>query len=426
MEKWYRLDNAALIYAPSANAKWSCVFRIACCLKEPVKPELLQQALDDVLPRFPTFNVKLRAGVFWYYLGENKKKLKIEEEIDCPCRYLDIRTSEHLLRVLYYNCRIALEVFHGISDGGGGTVFLKTLVRRYLELCGAEISGYDGCLNYLDKPTKEETQDAYYKVADKKNFASRSSPVAYKAESGFVAPGRYYLLHGEMATSDVKAVAKAYGCSVGHLLAAAIAYAFVLHKKASAKTAKKKNLARPVVLCASIDLRRRFENCNTLRNFSHFINIVIQHEEDFSSVLSDVIKGFDSITDEYVMRNVNSNVRDATRPSVRFLPLVIKNIGMNIGYQLFGEQLNSVSMSNYGPAKCPQGFENYVDRFESAIGVAKVGRNIDTSIVSFNNKTVLTFCSMGNDTQVEQFCFQTLSQLGIRVTVDGNRRDFDE
>ena len=50
------------------------VYRVAVILKEEIQQELLQQALDMVLPKFSVFNCRLRQGMFWYYFEENGKK----------------------------------------------------------------------------------------------------------------------------------------------------------------------------------------------------------------------------------------------------------------------------------------------------------------------------------------------------------------
>ena len=49
-------------------------YRICAVLKEDIQPELVQEAGDIVTPKFPGFNVRLRSGVFGYYLEENGKK----------------------------------------------------------------------------------------------------------------------------------------------------------------------------------------------------------------------------------------------------------------------------------------------------------------------------------------------------------------
>ncbi|MCX4363855.1 MAG: alcohol acetyltransferase, partial [Clostridia bacterium] len=64
----------------------------------------------------------------------------------------------YVFRVLYHSHRIAVEVFHSITDGTGNITFLKTLILRYCELCGAEIADVGDLLHYDDDPTPEEVE----------------------------------------------------------------------------------------------------------------------------------------------------------------------------------------------------------------------------------------------------------------------------
>jgi len=59
---WYELDNAATIYPYSSNRQWICGYRIGFVLKEDVDPEILKQAVRDIMPRFPSYFVQLRFG----------------------------------------------------------------------------------------------------------------------------------------------------------------------------------------------------------------------------------------------------------------------------------------------------------------------------------------------------------------------------
>ena len=69
-KKWFRLDNAALIFPAIMKRRWNNVFRISVSLEEEVDPETLFRALNSLRHRFPTFFVRLKTGFFWYYLEE--------------------------------------------------------------------------------------------------------------------------------------------------------------------------------------------------------------------------------------------------------------------------------------------------------------------------------------------------------------------
>ena len=75
--KWYRLDTAALIFPVTRRRDWSNVFRLSATLREEVDPGLLQQAADELRPRFPSFYVTLHTGVFWHDLEECRERVPI-------------------------------------------------------------------------------------------------------------------------------------------------------------------------------------------------------------------------------------------------------------------------------------------------------------------------------------------------------------
>ena len=101
-KRWHRLDNTGKIFPMIANENLSNVFRISVILKHDIVPNLLQQALQDTLPMFKGFKVKLKRGFFWYYFEGNKRTPYIEKETSWPCRYIDPKSSQlYLFRVSY-------------------------------------------------------------------------------------------------------------------------------------------------------------------------------------------------------------------------------------------------------------------------------------------------------------------------------------
>ena len=64
---WRRLDNSAKIFPLSTGKKYSTVFRLSVLLKENIKPDILQEALNETLEKYPPFKVKIKKGFFWHY-----------------------------------------------------------------------------------------------------------------------------------------------------------------------------------------------------------------------------------------------------------------------------------------------------------------------------------------------------------------------
>lgn len=70
---WYKLDLSAIVYPTLQRRDFSSVYRLSVVLKEAVDPEILQQAADIALTRFPTYKTAIRKGLFWRYLEPNNR-----------------------------------------------------------------------------------------------------------------------------------------------------------------------------------------------------------------------------------------------------------------------------------------------------------------------------------------------------------------
>ena len=111
------------------------VFRFYCQLKEEVDSDILQQALDRTMEKYPLFQAVLRKGLFWFYLEHSHIRALVKPETEPPCSRLYIPDKKSLLfQVSYYKERINFEVFHALTDGTGAMHFLQELVQNYLIL----------------------------------------------------------------------------------------------------------------------------------------------------------------------------------------------------------------------------------------------------------------------------------------------------
>ena len=136
---WYKLDNAAKIFPAVDSSVITTMFRLSATLTEPVDPELLQRAADDLAERFAYFRVRLAVGLFWHYLQRVEATATVTEEREPPCRSIDARHHQGLLfRILYFERKISVEFSHIITDGTGALAFLRALVAQYLRLQGVE------------------------------------------------------------------------------------------------------------------------------------------------------------------------------------------------------------------------------------------------------------------------------------------------
>jgi hypothetical protein len=210
---WFKLDNAAKIYPALKNTKDSFVYRVACYLKEIVKPDVLQQALIDLAPRFPSMFVRIKHGLFWYYLEANPKKPLVKPEPALVNQKVDPTTNNHyLFSVFYYQNRISLESFHSLCDGYAAMEFLKALVFRYFELAGHELKN-DGTVLTVDQaPTPEETEDSFNKYADKSGQKREDKTPAFHVKAHkFALSESRGIITGRFNANELLALSKKHG-----------------------------------------------------------------------------------------------------------------------------------------------------------------------------------------------------------------------
>ncbi|MBD5100298.1 MAG: hypothetical protein HDT29_03340 [Clostridiales bacterium] len=417
-KEWFKLDNAAKIYPAARSSRWNAVFRMAVVMKEEVKPDILQQALDDIIDRFPTFQVTLKKGFFWYYFQYVNEKPKIEEENDYPCSIMRLTGRGHVFRVLYHSHRISVEVFHSITDGTGNITFLKTLVSRYCELCGATIEDYGDILHFEDDPTPEEVEDSFSRYLDKsKGTLPRREEKAYQIKCQKEKRGVLNVTQGSMPFEQLHKVAKSFGCTINTYLTAVLAYV-VLNRQLY----EKRNKKRPVRVQVPINLRKMFPSC-TLRNFAGYYNTTTQPvEQTFEEIVKDIGAQLkEKITPEYCQKFINSNVSLEKNPVIRIAPRFIKTLFMNMSFYMVGENLMSCSFSNIGNVVTPKELYDYIDRFEFVIGPQKY-MNHAMTCASYNGASLVTFSRTSKDPTLERDFFAILTKHGIDVTVNSNRR----
>ncbi|MDE6869150.1 MAG: hypothetical protein K2J75_00310 [Clostridia bacterium] len=417
-KEWFKLDNAAKIYPAARSSRWNAVFRMSAVMKEEVNPEILQQALDDVIDRFPTFRMTLKKGFFWYYFQFVEHKPKIQEETDFPCAMMRLTGRDYVFRVLYHSHRISVEVFHSITDGTGNITFLKTLVMRYCELCGAKIENVGDILHYDDDPTPEEVEDSFSRFIDKsKGTLPRKEPSAYQIKGQREKRGVLNVTQGRMPFEQLHSVAKSFGCTVNTYLTAVLAYA-LLKRQLYEKKAHKK----PIRVQVPINLRKIFGS-ETLRNFAGYYNTNLSPEE---MTFEEVVKELDSqlkekITPDYCQKFINSNVSLEKNPIIKVAPRFLKTFFMNMSFYLVGENLMSCTFSNIGNVVTPKEMYDYIDRFEFVLGPQKYMNNSMTC-ASYNGVSVVTFSRTSKDPILERDFFKILTEHGIEVTVNNNRR----
>lgn len=417
-KEWFRLDNAAKIYPAAKSSRWNSVFRMAAVMRDEVDPELLQQALLDVIDRFPSLRVTLKKGFFWYYFQYLTEPPKISEESAYPCSMMPLTGRDYLFRVQYHSHRISVEVFHSLTDGTGCITFLKTLLLRYCELSGSTVENVGDVLHYDDNPTPEEVEDSFARCIDKsKGALGRTEPKAYQIKGQKEKRGVLNVTHGSMPFEQLHAVSKKYGCTVNTYLVAVLTYALLRREQYERKS---KN--PPIRVQVPINLRKIFGS-TTLRNFAGYYNTTLPFGDwSFEDIIAELDKQLkENITPEYCQKFINSNVSLEKNPIIRVAPRFLKTIFMDMSFYLVGESVMSCAFSNIGNVTMPEEIKDKIDRFEFVLGAQKYMCNAMTC-ASYNGKTLVTFSRSSKDPILEREFFKILTEHGIDITVESNRR----
>ncbi len=413
--RWDRLDNTAHLFPVIAGESMSNVYRISVTLKELIQPELLQQALDMVLPKFDGFNLRLRQGVFWYYFEENGKPApRVREENAFPCRYIrQNQNHSYMFRVTYYKYRINLEVFHVLTDGMGGINFLKELTYQYLRLAHEELQEKLG--NTLSSDTSLNREDSFLKNYKKSSAKGYQTKKAYLIKGEKLPPGEFGVMHGYMQIPELKKVCHAYGASINEYLVSVYiwsVYTECLHGMPS---------QRPIRVAVPVNLRPYF-NSNTTKNFFVMVSAEFHPQKEiytFEEVLHIVQESLRSqINREHLEKLFSYNVSNEKLLIARAVPLFLKNIAMKYVYTT-SALANTATVTNIGNISVAEEYRPYVEMFHSFLAMSK-GQHLKGTICSYGDTLVFSFSYDLVEPDVQRGFFRKIAADGIQVEIESN------
>ncbi len=416
-KNWYPLDNAAKIFPSTSNKNRPNMFSVSVELVEDINKDILQETINVVLERFPTYKVKLKKGLFWNYLEENKAEYLVEElDANMYDYYWLRRKRGYLFNLTYYKNRIWLVVFHVLTDGTGAMELLKTIVYQYLKFTGKQIEG-EGLITNPDAPSvNAETLDNFQKYYDKNKSTPPKQPKAYHLEGTHFEYGGVGIIVGTLSVSALKKITKRYNVTITTYLCALFTYVIYLNHYKPDRPIKK-----PVSVLVPTNMRKIF-NDETTRNFAGFVRLISYLGPDitFEEILADYDKQMkEKVTKEYLTHVNNANVKFEKNFILRITPLFIKNIVLKIGYSILADSIQTSSMSNLGVINLPKSMSPYVtnvffDLSASYNGVKNVG------ICSYLDKLNISFSRSIIETGIEQKFFNFLAQQGLDVEIISN------
>lgn len=419
--QWFKLDNAGKLYPAVATSRWSSIFRVSCDLKAPVDAERLQRAADLTLPRFPSLKVRMRRGLFWYYLEEIKQNIVVRPDQGHPClRFLASEDNGYLMRILYFRDRVSVEYFHALTDGTGGICFMKTLIREYLRLGGADILCDNGALDVQEKPLPEETEDAFRKIPLPRARVSRREAPAYHYPGTREISHTLNLIAADMPCDKVIALAKAQGVTLTEYLVAVFLYCAYLSQRQSGK-----RRLRTLRVSVPINMRQ-FLPVATMRNFSTFVNPDIDPrlgEYTFEEIARDVRAFMQYQSNiKFLCATIATNVSYEKNLIMRLAPLFIKRVLISGVFRMAGDRLITTTLTNLGRMKMPSGMEKYASRMDVTLGVPTLPMTA-CAMVSNGNELRLNFARNIREADMIRDVVRFLVDQGVPVTIQSNEED---
>lgn len=422
--RWLRLDNAAKIYPAARRQNWSNVFRVSATLNKAVDTLVLQEALDVTVRRFPSIAVRLRRGVFWYYLQQLPRAPEIREEQSYPLTQMSKEeTRKCAFRVIVYGHRIAVEMFHSLTDGNGALVFLKSLVAEYLQQkYGVKIPAQDGVLDRQESPLEEELEDSFQRYGGRMK-ASRKEKTAWRLSGTPESDGFLNLTCLQLPVDAVLEKAHGYGVSLTAFLCAVMMQAL---QQLQQEQVENQNKRKPIKVLIPVNLRNLFES-RTLRNFAMYTTPEILPrlgEYTFEEICRIVRNQMEmEITSKQMSMKIAVNVSSERMIAVRVMFLFVKNFVMKAIFDTVGERKSCLTLSNLGNVKLPEPMMPYVERMDFILGV-QASAPYNCGVISFGNTLYINFIRNIKEAKLESYFYSVLRDMGLPVQAESNRSEF--
>ena len=407
--KWRRLDNSAKIFPLAGGKKYSTVFRLSVLLNEEINKNILEIAVEESLNKYPEFKVKMKKGFFWYYLEENTKKIKVEEERDYPCKYIESHSNaDYLFKVTYFKNKINIDIFHSLTDGNNGSIFFKEIVYKYLELKYSEQLEYE---RTFIKKEYSNAEDSYIQNYDKKSKNKLINKKAYLLKGKKIGLGGVAVNHIKIKAKELKSECIKYDVSTTMYLTAVLIWSIY---NANYKGEK------PIKVCVPVNLKKYFPS-DTLTNFFSYISINAQREnmKDFETLIEFVKKEFKRLlTKEEVIKIMSGNVKIGKNLAMRIIPLFIKKILVKLSY-IEIRKYTTITYSNIGRMGIIGKYQQYIKYFLILIAPESIEK-IKCSSIMFGDEFVFTFTSILDNVDIEKYFVKFLKRSNISLEIESN------
>ncbi|MDE6867634.1 MAG: hypothetical protein K2J83_00615 [Clostridia bacterium] len=410
--KYYPLDNTAIIHIATRNKTYSNIFRLEVNLTQKINVNQLQNALDNITPRFPTIVAGLKAVCSKYKVVPITAPLRVMREGSRLASFTEEEMNECALRVFYGEKTISAEFFHSLTDGHGGLVFLNTLVAEYLRLqYGLRYSDNSLTLNPFDKVDESEIRDDY-SIFAKRGKSSLTYCSAYKLPGEKRKDNTIQTVTGVFDLNGLMSISHKYNTKLTTFLTTVMAEAiFELQNRYNDKRKK----CKPIRIMIPVDLRRRYQS-KTLRNFTLYVTPKIA-SDDYGLAFNSLIDKIGAQIKEQNRNEIHASTMgdyEAKNNSfiINHIPLPLRCLLLRCAYNIFGDCSTSITLSNLGKAEYPQEINSYINGVSFFL-TPKKKSNYNCSIISFKDKLYISFSYRYIKAELAEIFFRKLTEFGI-------------
>lgn len=407
-QAWYKVDNVAKVFLATTTRRDPRVFRIACTLTEEIDPETLNEALRRTAQEWPQFQVTLHRGLFWHYFESTEQVpvANLENKEPCAPLYVPERRNKLIYRVSYFGARINLEMFHAMTDGNGGFLFLKSIVRNYLALRYPDRLGNVPTPNSASEVDLEQDSFKNFYEGNRRTHATKQ-PKVYHLRGARLPYDQLQYFEGHLSVGAVLAKARALGVSMSSYLGASLMLAIYQEMPSMERR-------KPISISLPVNLRNYYPS-ETARNF--FNSVYVTHTLTPEDTLETVAPVFDAklkevLHPETIKAQMDGYEKLEHMPGIRPVPLFIKNAAVRFFTRLEEKHVTAV-LSNMGRVDVAEELRPYIRQFAAFSSC----EGLFTCVCSYGDDLVLGTASSLRSTNILRRLYRGFSADGLAVTL---------
>ena len=312
--------------------------------------------------------------------------------------------------MLYRDSRVSVELFHALTDGMGGMVFLKSMLTEYYRLQGEDCDRADPQVLDTAAPSlPEDVENAFARIRSREKGRSLLFPPAIQIPAERFPAGECRVDQYLISAAKLKAAARERGVSVTALMSAVILSA--VRETVRAKEGRYQ-------LQVTADLRRIFGS-STLRNFSWFGALCLDTNDavadaELAQALYSQLKAF--ADRETLTRNISQARR--TIRLLRYVPLQWKAMALRTAYRITGDTFFSATLSNLGVIPLHGPLKAHVREMAAILGPSP-SNPYSFALATVNDHAIVSVTRTTDDLAMRDSFLNSASTRGLTMIRKG-------